>query len=88
MDRSLHVRMVEVVEGAYSDICSAKDDGELAEWSYAARVPIKELVRPHTANRAWHASDMGCRASCTSVLRRCLRLARRQGSRSLARGGQ
>jgi hypothetical protein len=45
MERSLHVRMVEVVEGAYSDICSAKDDLELAEWSYTSRVPLKELVR-------------------------------------------
>lgn len=44
IERTLHGRMVEVVEGAYAEVCSANDELELADWCRRAQVPLPQLV--------------------------------------------
>jgi hypothetical protein len=72
MERSLHTRLVEVVEGAYANVCSTTDDTELAEWCHVTDVPLQNLVRaPTLLFAAAVLSVCLCFLACASNLLPC-----------------
>lgn len=42
-----HTKMIELVEGAFTDVLRSRDDIELAKWSHEIPSPSKPLVRHH-----------------------------------------
>ncbi len=44
LDHCLHKKMVDIVEGAFSDILNSREDVEIAKWCHTPLDPIPELV--------------------------------------------
>mmetsp|Transcript_46551 Transcript_46551/g.113363 ORF Transcript_46551/g.113363 Transcript_46551/m.113363 type:complete len:200 (+) Transcript_46551:34-633(+) len=65
MERTLHGRMVEVVEGAYGEVCSANQGLELADWCRGARVPLPQLIK---IQKAYAAELARCEGAKSSIL--------------------
>eukprot|EP00961_Rhodomonas_salina_P159436 2147089-Rhodomonas_salina.3 len=69
LEEAAHADMVAVVEHAFEDICSVKQDMELATWTHGATVTITDLVCVHF--RVPRGPPVWCRPGNSSLTQTC-----------------
>jgi hypothetical protein len=45
INKESHQKMIDLVEGAFTDVLKSRDDVDLARWSHTAITPVKPLVK-------------------------------------------
>ncbi len=45
INKDSHQKMIDLVEGAFTDVLRSREDVDLAKWSHTAVAPLKPLVR-------------------------------------------
>jgi hypothetical protein len=45
INKDSHQNLVDLVEGAFTDVLRSREDVDLAKWSHTAVAPVKPLVR-------------------------------------------
>ena len=45
INRDSHQKMIDLVQGAFTDVLKSREDVDLAKWSHTAVAPLKPLVR-------------------------------------------